>query len=266
EPDGHFSYEEVAVLWYAPGTAPDYLWTDLEDDGGTLAKSVQALDIDGTYVPVVGDFDRDRCSDILWYGVGTAPDLLWWGGETGFTPGVPISVSGSYRPVSGFFGGAAPGVFWYAPNGAESVWRGTGNRAQPFASAAAKQVSGRDYQPVGYYDAGSLVQQILWYTPGAGADAVWAFTASGAHAKTYSTSLPGTYRTAACGSRVYLHAPGAAADYVFSSLSLTSQSQLGPLPISGSFRVASSHDTYQCTVVWHAPGSAPDAIWLPFVP
>ena len=36
--------------------------------------------VNGSYVPVVGDFSADGFDDIIWYGRGTAPDAAAKGG------------------------------------------------------------------------------------------------------------------------------------------------------------------------------------------
>jgi hypothetical protein len=256
EPAGQHNREEPGVLLYGPGPAADYLWTDLVVSGGTLSKTQSALSVGGTYVPLVGDFDRDRCDDILWYGAGAAPDVLWWGGPTGFTRGVNVSVNGTYRPV--VF--ARSSILWYAPNGTESVWEGTGNRSAPFRNRAIAQVAGSSYQPVPFFDGWNGLAQVLWYTPGSGPDSIWAInTVAGGYRveKRLPVTISGVYRTTSWGSGVVLHGPGAAADQFMSTV-FSAQVNYYPLSIAGSYRVSGSGRV----LVWHGPGSAPDQVWL----
>jgi hypothetical protein len=257
--------EEPGILWYAPGPAPDYLWTDLAASGGAVARTQQQLSISGTYEPIVGDFDGDRCSDILWYGPGTVADFLWWGGPAGFRQGAPIAVRGTYRPAAGNLDSRVGSeILWYDPDGRESIWRATGDRSAPFVNGTFPQVAGSGYRPVIYYSPWSGAPQLFWYAPGPGADSVWSMTA-GPTGPTLATSRPITlnasYRTASCGLYVVLHGPGSVPDWTLTQGS-TLEPKLTPLSIAGSYRVAGSRETQFCTTVWHGPGSAPDQVWL----
>ena len=66
------------VLWYAPGAAGDFLWTEItfpETGSPTFVSSpvsVPDTAIAGGYQPVVGDFNGDECEDIYWYAPGPA--------------------------------------------------------------------------------------------------------------------------------------------------------------------------------------------------
>ena len=248
-----FGFEEPGIVWYAAGSAPDYLWTDLVITDGVLAKTQTSLSVSGTYVPIVGDFDADRCDDIFWYGEGSSPDYLWWGGPSGFTSGVPVSVSGSYRPVaSGKF------IVWYAPLGTESMWEGTTSRAAPFVVRSFPQVSGSSYEPVVFYDAATGGPDILWYTPGTGGDSVWHFgdlTFPESH-QVLAVSISGTYRTTTWSAWVVLHGPGFAVDQRLTALG--NALSFSPLTIEGTYVVGGNHRV----LVWHGPGTAPDQVWL----
>lgn len=264
-PEQQVGYEEVGVVLYAAGSGADYLWTDLASSGGGLAKTQTPLSINGSYTPVVGDFDGDDCSDILWYGPGTAPDALWWGGPSGFTAGKPIAISGVYIPVPGYHGGAAPGVFWYAPDGTEHLWLGTKNRSVPFLNVPARQVGGRSYRPVGFRNSGSGGGELLWYAPGVAADSVWSYheaTTGLVVDRITPVVLNETYVPAGCQGKVVLHAAGTPADKLFTWNNTAYVAY--DLSISGSYRVAATGiATPWCTVVWHRPGAASDQIWLP---
>lgn len=262
-PPGDFSFEEQGVVLYAPGSAPDYLWTDL-GSSGAFTKTQTQLSINGTYIPVAGDYDGDRCSDILWYGKGAAPDVMWWGGPSGFTRGRPISITGTYVPVPGYFGGAGAGIFWYAPNGTERQWLGTGNRNAPFRSVAAPQVSGQAYRPVTFGNGNHGGGELLFHGPGAIPDSVWRYypTVNGLVVfERTSVSLTGSYVPAGCRSQVVLHEP-ASADKLF-TVNMADDYVTYDLAITGSYRVAATGgQTRRCLVVWHRPGSASDQIWF----
>ena len=52
-----------------------------------------AIDINGDYLPVAGDFDGDGRDDIAWYGPGGTPESMWWGrAGGGVTPGALVRV------------------------------------------------------------------------------------------------------------------------------------------------------------------------------
>lgn len=83
---GHWmSSPNEQILWYAPGTAADSLWTF----GGAGGLTKKALTINGTYTPYScacissGLGDRD---DILFHGVGNAPDAIWSNNGPAFAP------------------------------------------------------------------------------------------------------------------------------------------------------------------------------------
>ena len=254
DPPGQFNSEQPGIVWYAAGSAPDYLWTDLVITDSVLSKTQATLSVTGTYVPIVGDFDQDRCDDIFWYGEGTAPDYLWWGGPTGFTNGVAVSVSGSYRPIA-----SGNHIVWYSPLGTESMWDGTGNRSAPFAVRTFPQVSGTGYQPVAFYDGWNGVPEILWYTPGTGADSIWVipdWSAVDSHT-VLPVSISGTYRTTTKFSSVVLHGPGTAIDQ-FMSTTFSNLVNFYPVTIDGTYVVGGKDRL----LVWHGPGTAPDEVWL----
>ena len=253
EGDDGFGSQEPGIVWYAPGSAPDYLWTDLAVSGGVLSKTQATLSITGTYTPIIGDFDTDGCDDIVWYGVGSAHDYLWWGGPTGFTSGVSVNVSGSYRPVA-----IANRIVWYSPLGTESMWEGTGVRSAPFAVRAFPQVSGTGYQPVAFPDAGTGAVEILWYTPGAGADSIWDIPdlAAPSDHTVLPVSISGTYLTTTRLTDVVLHGPGSAPDQLMAVVN--GQVIFSTVAIDGTYVVGGKGRV----LVWHGPGTAPDQVWL----
>ncbi|MCU1370883.1 MAG: hypothetical protein JWO77_2077 [Ilumatobacteraceae bacterium] len=86
-----------------------------------------------------------------------------------------LSVSGTYQPLVGSFGGdGADDIFWYAPGTtADSLW--LGQAASRGASAFTRKpmaVSGSFKPTVGDF-AGSDLDDIFWYAPGAGKDYLW---------------------------------------------------------------------------------------------
>jgi hypothetical protein len=92
------------ILWYAPGTAADKLWTAV--DGPSLFSS-SAVKVDGHFKPVVlHDYraagDKD---DILWYAAGSAADSVWHfddvDGGTGAHKVLPVTVPDHVQFIEG---------------------------------------------------------------------------------------------------------------------------------------------------------------------
>lgn len=72
--DDHDGDDHDDVLWFAPGSAPDFLWS------WSSARQVtdQPLSVSTDHVPVVGAFSAGGADGVLWYAAGRAPDTLWW--------------------------------------------------------------------------------------------------------------------------------------------------------------------------------------------
>jgi len=163
---------------------PDIAWFD-EIAGASI-------NVDGTYIPIVGHFTDLLLDDIIWYAPGTATDHRWTP-----CPGCPMGrftksvlqpqVNGSYQPVVGDFAGdGKDDVFWSGP-GADHLW--TNNGSGGFTSRRI-DVGG------GYGDAvllpnsrtGSGKDDILWrrYTENDGryrvTGALWVFPDNGSGA------------------------------------------------------------------------------------
>lgn len=99
------------VLFYAPGSSADVLW---RVSPGRVITST-SLQVNGTYLPVVGDLDGDGWDDIIWYAPGTPKDTIWFGGSTGFTS-KPRNVDGTYAPaVLDLDCDGRDEVLWHAP-------------------------------------------------------------------------------------------------------------------------------------------------------
>lgn len=255
---------ERRVLWYAPGTAADSMWRDLEmRRDGPVGFESTALSVSGNYQPITGDFDGDGCEDVLWYAPGAAADFVWYFGADGAHTSVPVTLNGSYTPIVGDFNGGDEfdDIFWYAPGAVtDSIWVGTEVRGG-FIPSAAKQVVGT-YQPVLAVDDST----ILWYRPGAGADRLWRGVMAGTATvdQDSPTTVNGTYSPRNLGGTALLYAPGSAPDQSIRGSSspsgdapVTLQTQRGD--IDGPYVVSSS--TYRAGFgVLHAPGPAPDLL------
>ncbi|WP_426571011.1 hypothetical protein [Aquihabitans sp. McL0605] len=111
------------ILWYAPGPARDSLW-DFDGDAAPITKI--PLRIDGTYIPVPGNYNRDRFTDVIWYAPGPAPDLLWTFDFDGKHGDSVLEINGTYTPVVGSgFGlqSSATDIWWFgAGSKPDSMW------------------------------------------------------------------------------------------------------------------------------------------------
>lgn len=76
---GHFTDQVFDdILWYQYGSAKETLWTPCPDCAKPFTKKQlpAALQVSGTYEPVVGDFSGDPLDDIYWVSLVGA-DYLW---------------------------------------------------------------------------------------------------------------------------------------------------------------------------------------------
>ena len=93
---------------------------------GTTFANVTIPNVFGSYEPLVGDFNDDHHSDVLWYAPGSAADSLWRGAANGFTAGPAVSINGNYTPAVGDFNGdGLTDVFWSDQGGKSHTWFGT---------------------------------------------------------------------------------------------------------------------------------------------
>jgi hypothetical protein len=144
-------------------------------------ESTAGLAVNGTYVPVVGNFAGSTQDDIFWYAAGSATDHLWTSnGDATFTKrALPMSVpDGAVARVGDFAGDDHDDVFWYGSGSIGDVlWESTvdGFRAIPV------RVSGT-YQVVTIDDATG--KDALAFDNGSRGGSIWSF---------YGTS--GAYRS-----------------------------------------------------------------------
>lgn len=251
----------AGMVWYAPGTATDHRWTNLDtNDSGQFEYSTNPISVNGTYQPFVGDFDGDECDDIFWYAPGSAADFVWYGDPTGFVSR-PVTVSGTgYRPLVGDFDDT-PGddIFWYAANGGtETIWRGTATRGT-FIKTTAPQVSGLDYRVA------SFGSGIFFHRPGPGADYIWNDVAAGASApgESVAVAVNGTYQPVDT-IGILLYGAGPAPDHLIYDYLPSGELSTIPGRINGVYRVAVPPPSMGFPMIlFHAPGSAPDFLWVP---
>ena len=193
------------VFWYAPGSAPDFVWYGV-DGGGFTSRAVS---VNGDYVPLVDDWDDGTLGDdIFWYGAGGGTESIWTGSPTRGTFGVSTGpqVSGTdYRTAS--FG---EGVLFHRPGaGPDYAW------IDILAGASAPGASiettiNRTYEP--YFVGGMLL-----YGPGPAKDTFVYELSEDGDLATIDGTINGTYTVAVSppglGGTAIFHAPGVAQDY-----------------------------------------------------
>lgn len=192
------------LLFYGPGSAPDSLWIGKTGVKGTNGFTKVPLSINGTYVPVVGDFSGDDYDDILFYGRGSAPDSLWTSVDTSARfSSKSVKISGTnyqpkvlldYRAV-----GAKDDVLFLGPgNVADYLWHfnesvGTSGYVAPGTWTSRNlKVNGSYQLVIGDYN-GDYLDDVVLYQPGTKADYKWISSPSGAFTQT-NLSINGTYQ------------------------------------------------------------------------
>ena len=133
------------------------------------------MQVQGTYVPLVGDFDGDRDDDIFWYAAGPTAESMWLSANGTFQSMATSQVGGTYTPFVGDFDGSGTDdIFWYAAGPAgDSVWYASNGS---FPLNVPRQINGSYAPTVGNYDA-SYGDDIFWYSQD-GPDPLWLSTAS----------------------------------------------------------------------------------------
>ena len=174
---------------------------------------------------------------------------------------IPLTVNGDYTPIFGL--GCASGeeeilpfIFWYAPGtGTEYMWEGSDDRT--FSSAVGPAVNG-------HYEIESLGSGILFHKPGPGTDYFWGGldAATGDH-DSGPVKINGSYNPQATIFGFLLYGAGTAPDHLLYDWDEAGNTAAIPGTINGTYADdVRSPETF-VGHVWHAPGSAPDALWLP---
>ncbi|HYO93126.1 MAG TPA: FG-GAP-like repeat-containing protein [Polyangiaceae bacterium] len=219
-------------------------------------------------IPLLGDFNGDRKSDIFWFGSGATADVVWQGDGAGNFSTHPVSINTTNVPVVGDFDGdGRSDIFWYGSGAtADFVWFGNANFT--FTQVAQTQ-SGIGLVPVaGNFD-GDTRSDLFWYGPGATADSTWygntnrTFTQiARTQAASGLTPATGDFDGDGVGD-VFWFGPGTAADSVwygsaaraFSVVSQTA-SLTSVTPVVGDYDGDSKSD-----IVWKAAGGTAPAYW-----
>lgn len=182
------------ILWYAPGSAQDYIWnfTSLS------AYTTRPYTVNGTYTPVAGDFTGDGTDDIVWYVPGTGQDFIWDYVADGTYTSTPFTISGRYTPVAGSFGtNATDDILWYSPGSAgDFVWDFTPGGTT--YTSRALTINGT-FRPIvlDKYNHGWGGEDIFWYAPGTASDFLWNF--SGGTYTSTADPVSGTYYSTIAG-------------------------------------------------------------------
>ncbi|MCU1370082.1 MAG: hypothetical protein JWO77_1276 [Ilumatobacteraceae bacterium] len=258
------------ILWYTPGPGGDALWESRP--GGTWRS--HPISIDGRFEPVVGSFTDGVEQDILWYAPGPHPDELWDFTDNGTITKKGLAIDGDYQPVVGRFTQVGrQDILWYAPGAAPDAWWSFG----PGLSITSRplQVNGRFTPLVGSFGCRDAYgpdsfEDVFWYSPGPGPDAVWDFGAKRTITKTpvtvdgTYTPVPGAFTDDQCTDIIW-YAPGRAPDHLWDFEGSTAHPESVPLKIDGRYRPVAGNlfpSSYGFTdVLWFGPGTAPDVIW-----
>lgn len=186
----------------------------------------------------------------------------------------PLSVSGTYQPVVGNFGGdGAADILWYAPgSGADSLWLGNaGKRGASGFTRRALSINGT-YRPVIGDFAGDDRDDILWYAPGSGGDYLWTNKGDGTFTSA-AKRIGGTYTMyrlydyrAGFKDDLFLHAVNSQSpsyEWHFSDATTGAYTSLQmnaigyKRPVVGDWNGDGIEDLFL-----HGPGASPDLRWL----
>jgi len=183
------------VFAYNPGPGDDGVVKIVPSGAGGAVTTFVFKLVNGTYTPLVGDFDGNGVDDIIWYAPGAGVDTMYrFAGSVGGHASMPLTINGTYQPVvldaddDGY-----DDVLWYAPGAAaDSMWL-----FGPGASHTTKAVSingtyqvrrGQFYKPEAQPD-----DQLLFFNP-SGPDSIWSFDDDADHTSRMLPVVDGPYR------------------------------------------------------------------------
>jgi hypothetical protein len=190
----------------------------------------------------------------------------------GVSPAAAQAAPPRWEQVAGnFFGDARDEEFFYVEGGTPDTMYTLSNGGVPGSTPL--DIQFRDYNVTrtldpftGDFD-GDGFDELFWYAPGSGADAMWNFTDI-AHVTSKPFTVTGTYRPLVGDFNgdhvddIFWYAPGSAADTLWyfrpggSHVAVT-------LNVQGTYRafVASIGKDATDDIVWYAPGTATDSVW-----
>ena len=183
-------YGSGSIFWYAPGPAADYLWTF--SDTGTVTSQPQT--VDGYYETPIFFYTRgipqvtNSTEYLIWYGRGSAPDMLWFPDGDGGHTEQSVSIGGDYTPIYGQFIlddlYDVTDILWYSNTGPSYVWsaRAIGSCCTGTALYTSYRVgnlghSGQKVASVHFHpedDAGyQEISSLYAYRPGPPTETIW---------------------------------------------------------------------------------------------
>ncbi len=113
------------IYWIAPHPYPSVLWFGDTTGFDVGSKSTAPTTEPEYFRPILGDFNGDHHTDVLWYQPGLTK--LWLGGTTKFVEGSAPTVHGTYKVRAvDYNGDGSADLLWYAEGPADDMlWTGS---------------------------------------------------------------------------------------------------------------------------------------------
>ncbi len=158
-------------IWYG---SPSKAFTTVATNLGALMTSIGA----GPTRPVVGDFDGNGHSDVLFYRPGSVSAAYVYGTDHRgiWSPHVHTTPGDDLVPVVGDFdAGGSSDILWYGRAGAPDYAWFTVPGSSPQLSVVRRRTNivSPGYVPFAADFDGNATSDLFWYAPGSGIDVVW---------------------------------------------------------------------------------------------